>query len=1078
MALVVQSTGTALHFNGLAPLEASELTANINVDVYWHKLSEAYQSAKLLGTFRVGAKVNFAVPVSEPTWVALRYVTRGGRGETDVGDIRDAPTAIILAPGFGGGGGGATRRDVRSHILNPVEDLAYLIPRDGSVDVGAKIQLAINQAIAEKRELYFPPGRYKFAETLKLGANFVDFKLTGAGRNLTFFEYTGTQNGIEAQDEAVGYNTLFEKFCLEASNPNNYGSGIYFGHANVAFTGAQVLHVAVWNWRRFGFFASNMQSSTLRYCHFRNNRFAHVGLLDPSRGESVMEPNVNLLADSLLDNTVITGAGYQTEVASFSGLTEGRTGGLLITGGWSPSAADFGRVVILLNEIGDGGGQYYGVDRHNYGVIHDVSGNRLETSAPGVGGDTPINAPPDGINATQTTIPIHFDGFIFEQTVPGKARIENEIINYSGYSFNLLTGVTRGADGTTAAPHADLTHIRQLRPVTGKVMPESYAGVWARNANLFSMVNNTIQGNFQNNTAGRICYAVYLASLYGFVGKNNWIENVPIDGSGQPQPGAGWRLERVRGSTFEASGSSANHWADVEIVDSHALKFTGGFWGQTHHHFATDINSDSISVDDAVLAAPQFVYGRDRTIDRIRVGPSVRYFYGSVSHFDYSATTLLPDELEDNLLSNGRFLFPVGGAGNWIDNGTGGWSVVLAAGADGTKKYDNYLRINNRGGSVNEATGLISQASLFPAREAQEFVTLRFDYFIEDLGAAAQPVVVALEGSTAGGTYAGADASLRIENDGSLEAGVWRAASLTVKLAAAGSDRQLFTAFRSSNLSGASVVRFANLKLVRGRHSTGQWRTPITSEAGGTIIAPSGLTLKSQASPAVAPAGCASLAYNGTEWVASSNGAAYAPISSAGSWTDDSAAGKTTTTRSVEPRPTSTANVPLRVVGPAGLATNVFEAWKGPPTGEPGGSAANRVYAVTNSGVMFLNQGNVRQNARVKDISDGEQLTAEDAYVIVRSAAAGPRTLYLPPTNNRGMRLVIMCEGSYSILVTSWPGERWDGVTNTGPSPARTEKTINPGAGLGAGLLELVCVSDPLVPAYVAQWRTITYVAG
>ena len=1071
MAFVVQSTGVALHFNGAGPPDPAAMTENINVDVYWHRLADPYQGAKLLGTFRVGAKVNFAVPVSEPAWVALRYVTRGGRGETDVADIRDAPVVIIYAPGMGGGGGGATRRDVRSHILNPVEDLAYSIPRDGSVDVGVKIQAAINQAIAERRELYFPPGTYRFAETLKLGSNFTDFKWTGAGRQLTVFQYTGEKNGVEAEDNATGYGVIFEKFRLEATNPNNYGSGFYFGHANIPLTNFQGVEVAAWNWRRFGFFASNMQSSTLRHWHFRNNRMCHIGIVDPSLGESVMEPNVNLLADSLLDNTVITGAGYQDQVASFTGMTEGRTGGMTITGGWTPAASDFGRVIIILDVVGDGGGQYYGPDRNAYGAIHMISGNRIETSAVAGGGDTPIYG---AITASQTTINLNFDGFLFAETLPGKARIENEIVSYTSVAnpagpVAALTGVTRGVDGTTAAPHLDLTPIRQMKTVNGSVMAESLACVWARHANMFQMVNNTIQGNWQSNTANRTVSAVRLESCHGFYARNNWVENVPIDGSGTPQSGAGWLLVRMRGALLESSGSSANHASDVQMLDSHAIKFRGGFWGQVHHHFLADQYCDGISVDDCDLAAPQFVYGKDRSIDRIRVGAGVRYYFGAVSHFDYSATGLLPDELEDNLLVNGRFLFPIGALGGWLDAGVGGHAVVLEAGADGTRKFDSYVRINNRGGTANEASALIAQPVLFPAREAAEFVTLSFWFYVEELGTSPGVVVVGLEGTTAGGNYAGADASMRIENDGSFEVGVWRPASLTVKLAAAGSDRQLFAGFRSSNLSTAPIVRFTNLKLVRGRSSTGRWRQPLTSEAWGPIVNPSGLVMKATSAGVPAPPGCGSLIFDGTNWCVSVGGSTPSPIAGGGGWSDNTTTSKTTTALSVEPRPTSTSNVPMRVIGPAALATNVFEAWKGPPTGEAGGSAANRVYAVSNSGVMFLNQGNIRQRVRVLDPTDGFALDAADCFVSLATATGGPVTVYLPPTDNPGMQITLIFDahvaGAQPIKVMPRPGEMWDGLYYAS-HPGMTFAPV-------VGILVAACVSDASYPTYVPQWRTI-----
>ena len=66
------------------------------------------------------------------------------------------------------------------------------------------------------------------------------------------------------------------------------------------------------------------------------------------------------------------------------------------------------------------------------------------------------------IGAADTTIPLTSVTYFPSTTSPtpaplGSVKIENEVVTYTGVSGNNLTGVTRGAGGSTAAPHASGT---------------------------------------------------------------------------------------------------------------------------------------------------------------------------------------------------------------------------------------------------------------------------------------------------------------------------------------------------------------------------------------------------------------------------------------------------------------------------------------------------------------------------------------------------------------------------------------------------------------------------------------------
>lgn len=92
--------------------------------------------------------------------------------------------------------------------------------------------------------------------------------------------------------------------------------------------------------------------------------------------------------------------------------------------------------------------------------------------------NTTLNGGIDGVQTTGITLTSTV-GFMATPTTQGLAgnatiKIDNEIITYTGYSGNVLTGVVRGAYGSTAAAHANLAAIDRvvfdnyiIRTVTG-----------------------------------------------------------------------------------------------------------------------------------------------------------------------------------------------------------------------------------------------------------------------------------------------------------------------------------------------------------------------------------------------------------------------------------------------------------------------------------------------------------------------------------------------------------------------------------------------------------------------------------
>lgn len=76
------------------------------------------------------------------------------------------------------------------------------------------------------------------------------------------------------------------------------------------------------------------------------------------------------------------------------------------------------------------------------------------------------------ITASDTTISVNDASSFFEPASPLTTylRIGDEVVQYTGISGNDFTGVTRGAQGTTATPHDDNSQVRALYSLEDNVM--------------------------------------------------------------------------------------------------------------------------------------------------------------------------------------------------------------------------------------------------------------------------------------------------------------------------------------------------------------------------------------------------------------------------------------------------------------------------------------------------------------------------------------------------------------------------------------------------------------------------------
>lgn len=85
----------------------------------------------------------------------------------------------------------------------------------------AKMQQAIDEISSKvKVTLEFNPGEYRFLETLTLPSH---IKISGAGKSITTFKFTGTGNAFETEDAELVSGIVLDNFSVKLENTNSTG---------------------------------------------------------------------------------------------------------------------------------------------------------------------------------------------------------------------------------------------------------------------------------------------------------------------------------------------------------------------------------------------------------------------------------------------------------------------------------------------------------------------------------------------------------------------------------------------------------------------------------------------------------------------------------------------------------------------------------------------------------------------------------------------------------------------------------------------------------------------------------------
>ena len=117
-------------------------------------------------------------------------------------------------------------------------------------------------------------------------------------------------------------------------------------------------------------------------------------------------------------------------------------------------------------------GLHFKVNQRNHGMIADVNKATISKSLSDV---TPTTLSSDysasstgSIVVASTTNFTEFENVGVGTTNPGFVKIGNEVIKYTGYSGNNLTGITRARDGSVAFPHSnsDLVYKYEMNGVS------------------------------------------------------------------------------------------------------------------------------------------------------------------------------------------------------------------------------------------------------------------------------------------------------------------------------------------------------------------------------------------------------------------------------------------------------------------------------------------------------------------------------------------------------------------------------------------------------------------------------------
>ena len=85
----------------------------------------------------------------------------------------------------------------------------------------AKMQQAIDEVSSKvKVTLEFNPGEYRFLETLTLPSH---IKISGAGKSITTFKFTGTGNAFETENAELVSGIVLDNFSVKLENTNSTG---------------------------------------------------------------------------------------------------------------------------------------------------------------------------------------------------------------------------------------------------------------------------------------------------------------------------------------------------------------------------------------------------------------------------------------------------------------------------------------------------------------------------------------------------------------------------------------------------------------------------------------------------------------------------------------------------------------------------------------------------------------------------------------------------------------------------------------------------------------------------------------
>ena len=126
---------------------------------------------------------------------------------------------------------------------------------------------------------------------------------------------------------------------------------------------------------------------------------------------------------------------------------------------------------IMFQEWDNRGLHFWEVDRTAISLVSGKSEYTIFRSPSDGNADGITATLSSGITDAATTIPL---SSVLNMNSSGKVRINSEVITYTGISGNSLTGATRGADGTTAASHAEGDTVTNFVDMVSDVLEASF----------------------------------------------------------------------------------------------------------------------------------------------------------------------------------------------------------------------------------------------------------------------------------------------------------------------------------------------------------------------------------------------------------------------------------------------------------------------------------------------------------------------------------------------------------------------------------------------------------------------------